>query len=54
MSGFPSKKHGHNCVFVVINRFSKMTILVAYKNIITYDATTKLLFVHVWVHFGLP
>jgi hypothetical protein len=54
MSGFPSKKFGHNCVFVVINRFCKMTILAPYKKIITAEATTKLFFVHVWVHFGIP
>jgi hypothetical protein len=31
-----------------------MTILAPYKKIITAEATTKLFFVHVWVHFGIP
>jgi hypothetical protein len=31
MSGLPSTKHGNDCVFVVVDRFSKMEILVACK-----------------------
>jgi hypothetical protein len=50
----PSTKHGNDCVFVVVDRFSKMAILTACKKNIMDEATTKLLFEHVWVHFGLP
>jgi hypothetical protein len=54
MSGLPSTKHGNDCVFMVIDRFSKMEVLAPCKKSITVEATTKLFFEHVWVHFGLP
>jgi hypothetical protein len=52
MSGLPSTKRGNDCVFVVVDRFSKMMILVACKKSITAEATAKLFFERVWVHFG--
>jgi hypothetical protein len=52
--GSPSTKRGNDCVFVVVDRFSKMEILTAYKKNITAEATTKLFLEHVWVHFGIP
>ena len=54
MSGLPSTKHGNDCVFVVIDRFSKMAIMEACKKNITVEATAKLFFERVWVHFGIP
>jgi hypothetical protein len=54
MSGLPSTKRGNDCVFVVVDRFSKMAILVAYKKNITAEATAKIFFEQVWVHFGIP
>ena len=54
MSGLPSTKHGTDCVFVVVDRFSKMAILTACKKNIMVEATTKLFFEHALVHFGLP
>ena len=54
MSGLPSTKHGNDYVFVVVDRFSKMAIIEAYKKNITAKATTKLFFERVWVHFGIP
>jgi hypothetical protein len=54
MSGLPSTKQGNDCVFVVVDRFSKMEIQVACKNSITAEATAKLFFERVWVHFGIP
>jgi hypothetical protein len=54
MSGLPSTKWGNDCVFVVVDCFSKMVILVACKKSITVEATAKLFFERVWVHFGLP
>ena len=45
--GLPSTKQGNDCVFLVVDRFSKMAILVAYKKSITVEASTKLFFEHV-------
>ena len=44
MSGLPSTKHENDCVFVVIDRFSKMAIMASYKKNITAEDTTKLFF----------
>jgi hypothetical protein len=44
MSGLPSTKWGNDCVFVVVDRFSKMAIMVACKKSITVEATAKLFF----------
>ena len=44
MSGLPSTKYANDCVFVVIDRFSNMAIMVAYKKNITTEANAKLFF----------
>jgi hypothetical protein len=44
MSSFSSTKHGNDCVFVVIDRFSKMAILTACKKNVIVADTTKLFF----------
>lgn len=54
MSGLPTTRRGHDCVYVVVDRFSKMAIMVACKKMISAEDTAKLFFEHVWVHFGLP
>ena len=54
LSGFPSTKHRNDYVFVVVDKISKMAILVTYKKSITKKDTTRLLFEQVWVHFGNP
>jgi hypothetical protein len=43
MSGLPSTKRRNDCVFVVVDHFSKMAIVVTYKKITTRDIA-KLLF----------
>ena len=53
MSSLPTTKHGNDCIFVVIDRFSKMAILTTCKKTITTQGTTKLFFEQVWIHFGL-
>jgi hypothetical protein len=54
MSGLLSTKQGNDCVFMVIDQFSKMAILIACKKNITMVDTAKLFFKRVWVHFGIP
>jgi hypothetical protein len=44
MSGLPSTKQGNDFVFVVVDHFSNMAIMVAYKKSITAEATAKLFF----------
>jgi hypothetical protein len=44
MSGLPSTKQGNECVFAVVDHFSKMVILVAFKKSIIAEATAKLFF----------
>jgi len=51
MLGLPSTKRGNDYVLVVVDRFSKMAILVTCKKRITREATTKFFFEKVWIHF---
>jgi hypothetical protein len=44
MSGLPSTKRGNDCVFVVVDLFSKMAILAACKKNITAEAIALLFF----------
>jgi hypothetical protein len=52
--GLSSTKRGNDCVFLVVDRFFKMAILVTCKKNITLEATAKIFFERVWVHFGIP
>jgi hypothetical protein len=54
MSDLPSTKHENDCVFVVVDKFSKMAIIIAYKKSIIATNTAKIFFKWVWVHFGIP
>jgi hypothetical protein len=44
MLGLFLTKRGNDCVFVVLDHFSKMVILATYKQSITAEATAKFLF----------
>jgi hypothetical protein len=54
MSGFPSTKRGNDCIFLVVDHFSKMVIMVTCKKSIITESTAKLFFERVWVQFGIP
>jgi hypothetical protein len=53
MLGLSSTKKGNDCVFVVVDWFSKMSILIACKKRITVVNIAKIFFERVWVHFGI-
>jgi hypothetical protein len=50
----PMTKGGHDYLYVVVDRFSKMCILTPCKNNITVEHTANLFFQYVWVEFRLP
>ena len=54
VGGIPLSKRGHDYLYVVVDRFIKMCILVPCKKQITAEQTAKLFFHNVWVHFRLP
>jgi hypothetical protein len=54
MFHLPSTKQGNDSVFMLIDRFSNMAILIACKKSVIVKDTTKLFFERVWVHFGIP
>jgi hypothetical protein len=54
MSSLSSTKQCNDYVFVVVDRFSNMAILTAWKKNITVVDTAKLFFEQVWIHFGIP
>jgi hypothetical protein len=43
-----------NAFFLVVYRFLKMSIMMANNKNITAEATAKIFFERVWVHFGIP
>jgi hypothetical protein len=45
-------KTGHDYLYVVVDRFNKMCILMRCKKHVTVEQTTHMFFVNVWVHFG--
>ena len=54
VGGLPMSRKGHDYLYVVVDRFSKMCILMPCKKQITAKMTAHLFFQNVWVHFGLP
>ena len=50
VGGIPMSRKQHDYLFVVMDRFSKMCILMPCKKTIT----AEIYFQHVWVHYGLP
>ena len=49
MPELPSIKHGNHCMFVVVDRSSKMVISTPCSRSITVEATAKIFFKCVWV-----
>ena len=53
LMGYPTSKHQHDMILVVVNRFSKMDILIPCKNTMTEQQTAHLFFENVWKQYGL-
>jgi hypothetical protein len=45
---------GHDYLYVMVDRFRNMCILMPCKKQVTTEQTTHMLFANVWVHFCLP
>ena len=54
VGGLPMSRKGHDYLYVVVDPFSKMCILMPCKKQVTVELTAHLYFQNVWVHFGLP
>jgi hypothetical protein len=54
VGGLLRTKRGHDYLFVVVEKFSKMCIPVRCKKTIKGQDATILIFERVWVHFGIP
>lgn len=54
VGGLPMYRRGHDYIYVVVDHFSKMCILVPCKKKVTIEQTTQMFFQQVWVHFRLP
>ena len=52
--GLPKFRKVHDYLYVIVDKFNKMCIVIPCNKHITVEQTTKLFFQHVWVHFGLP
>ena len=51
---YRTTKHQHDTVLVVVDRFSKMAILIPCMKTTTTQPTTQLFFEHVWKQYVLP
>jgi hypothetical protein len=54
VGGLLMSKKGHDYLYVVVDMFNKMCILMPCKKHITNEKIANLFFQYVWVHFGLP
>ena len=54
VGGLPTTRKGHDYLFMVVDRFSKMCVLMPCKKTINGQEAANLFFGQVWVHFGIP
>jgi hypothetical protein len=53
VGGLPMSKKNHDYLYVVVDRFIKMCILMPCKKKVTTEQMTQMFFQHVWAYFGL-
>jgi len=54
VGGLLNSRKGYDYLYVVVDRFSKMCILIPCNKQVTTEQTSNMFFQNVWVHFGLP
>ena len=54
VGGLPLSRRGHDYLYVVVDQFRKMCVLMSCKKKVIDEKTSHLFFQFVWVHFGLP
>jgi len=54
VGGLPITKKGRDYLFVVVDMFKKMCILMLCKKTIKGQEATNMFFEQVWVHFRIP
>jgi hypothetical protein len=54
LGGLPTTRKGYDYLFLVVEMFSEMCILVPCKNTIKKIEATNKFFEEVWVWFGIP
>lgn len=54
VGGFPLSRRGHDYLYVIMDRYSKMSVLMPCKKQVIAKKTPHLFFQFVWVQFGLP
>ena len=54
VGGIPFSRKHHEYLYVVVDRFSKMCILMPCKKTINVEQIVELYLQHVWVHYGFP
>ena len=54
VGGLPMSRKGHDYLYVVVDWFNKIFILMPCKKQVTAELAAHLYFQFVWVHFGLP
>jgi len=54
VGGLPLSRKSHDYLYVVVDKFNKMCILIARKKKITSEQIDHLFFQNIGVHFGLP
>jgi len=52
--GFPISKRGYDYLYVVMDRFNKVCILIPCKKTMIGQEAANFFFTYVWIHFDLP
>lgn len=54
VGGLPMSRKGYDYLYVVVDCFRKMCVLIPCKKQVTTKHTTKMFFQNVWVHIRFP